>query len=451
MVKWMLPLLAVLTASQAAQSPGIVTGVVRSPNGQPATAVRVFAIAARAAGDPAIEPTVLEVFALTDASGRYRLEIPAGRYYIAAGSVDQPTYYPNTTIRTDGQPIGIVSGVVLEGIDFSSYVAPAPAARDFFSTSFVSPTPASVVTVPLSGLIRHGDGAPVRGIEVIAVPSPRNNSAVTPRNIPQAAVVRTQTDSSGRFRLSVLPGNYYLVSGSPSVFTIYPGTPDIANAKAVAVNAQGTDNLNFTAPGNSMSGRVLTADRLPAIGAVVDVRLEPAAGKPVNVSSVGDFLKAKASWQTLVESDGSFSVYGLPLGRYTVRASEDSGSVRSKEAVVEAQSLTNSIDISLPIALMAGTIALPDGRPVPDPSALGSVVISSTNPEDLTSALFNVSRAGTFGGILGPGEYRITLPSLPRDFTLIAITAAGRDLITDSFRMTESESVRIEVRVELSR
>ena len=272
---------------------------------------------------------------------------PAGRYYIAAAPSISPRIIRTRQFEGNGQPIGIASGVVLGGIDFSSYVPPAPAARNSFSTISVRPAPGSVVMVSLSGLIRHGDGTPVRGIEVIAVPS-RNNSAVTPRNIPRAAVVRTQTNSSGRYRLSVLPGNYYLVSGSPSVFTIYPGTPDIANAKAVAVNTQGIDDLNFTAPGNSVSGRVLTTERLPAIGAVVEVRLDPAGGKPVSVSSVGDFLQAKTSWQTLVESDGSFSVYGLPLGRYTVGASRDSGTVRSKEVVVEAQSVTNSIDITLP-------------------------------------------------------------------------------------------------------
>ena len=33
-------------------------------------------------------PTVLESLAQTDSTGHYRLDVPAGRYFIAAGSVD---------------------------------------------------------------------------------------------------------------------------------------------------------------------------------------------------------------------------------------------------------------------------------------------------------------------------------------------------------------------------
>ena len=41
---------------------------------------------------PRQQPETLSKASLTDASGRYRLEVTSGRYYIASGSVDRPTF-----------------------------------------------------------------------------------------------------------------------------------------------------------------------------------------------------------------------------------------------------------------------------------------------------------------------------------------------------------------------
>ena len=55
----------------------------------------------------------------TDSSGRYRLEnVPAGRYYIAAGRVDLPTYYPGTLDMAKGTAVSISSATPLSDIDF---------------------------------------------------------------------------------------------------------------------------------------------------------------------------------------------------------------------------------------------------------------------------------------------------------------------------------------------
>jgi len=100
---------------------GVAIGQVVSPTGTPATGVRVYAIPA---GDPkalANNPTVFESLALTDEKGYYRLDIPAGRYFIAAGSVDFPTYFPDTTDLTGAKPVLISVGSVVEGINFSRY------------------------------------------------------------------------------------------------------------------------------------------------------------------------------------------------------------------------------------------------------------------------------------------------------------------------------------------
>src|SRR5687768_6711100 len=75
---------------------GIVTGSVQIADGGSAAGVRV---AAMAVDDPA-GANLLSVTE-TDAGGRYRLaNIPAGRYYIVAGRLDNLNYFPGGTDRT---------------------------------------------------------------------------------------------------------------------------------------------------------------------------------------------------------------------------------------------------------------------------------------------------------------------------------------------------------------
>jgi len=67
---------------------GTITGVLKTSAGQPAVGVRGAAMAS---------------LVTTDAAGRYRLEnIPPGRYYITAGRVDFPTYFPGALDTSAG-------------------------------------------------------------------------------------------------------------------------------------------------------------------------------------------------------------------------------------------------------------------------------------------------------------------------------------------------------------
>ena len=81
---------------------GVVVGHLHSPDGTAAAGVRVMA--APVADSSQKNPSqVLEAITETDASGSYRLEnLPPGRYYIRAGLVELPTYFPGTTTPGDG-------------------------------------------------------------------------------------------------------------------------------------------------------------------------------------------------------------------------------------------------------------------------------------------------------------------------------------------------------------
>jgi len=100
----------------APQSVGTVSGTVRTANGAPASGVRVAAMRADAIGD-ALRAMVS--LTQTDSTGRYRLEdIPPGQYYIAAGRVDLPTYFPGTLDVIRGSVLTISSATPLSDIDF---------------------------------------------------------------------------------------------------------------------------------------------------------------------------------------------------------------------------------------------------------------------------------------------------------------------------------------------
>ena len=98
---------------------GTVSGVLRTTDGKPAPGVRVAAIPQTNSADEAPAGGTLSSIAETDEQGRYTLEnIPPGRYYITAGRLDLPTFYPGTQTMTAGEPVRIAAGATVPGIDF---------------------------------------------------------------------------------------------------------------------------------------------------------------------------------------------------------------------------------------------------------------------------------------------------------------------------------------------
>jgi hypothetical protein len=122
------------------------------------------------------ECTVFDALTQTDSSGRYRLAIPPGRYYIGAGSVNSPKYYPNTTNISSAKAIVVSADSTLEDINFSQYIAPALGILN-------GAPPLPLVTLPRfnrcalrSHPIRRWKSA--AGVPVLAVPSSVSRSVI---------------------------------------------------------------------------------------------------------------------------------------------------------------------------------------------------------------------------------------------------------------------------------
>src|SRR5688572_2529848 len=163
-------LFALLWTPAAVQNPGFVTGLVRSSAGAPAANVRVYAFSFKDVAEAANGVPALESQTTTDASGRYRLELPPGRYYIAAGSVSNPTYFPGTSDPAASRVITVATGEATANIDFASFVA-APLRPGLAS--------APVGTGVISGVVRYPDGTPAASIMVAASPISSRSSPGT--------------------------------------------------------------------------------------------------------------------------------------------------------------------------------------------------------------------------------------------------------------------------------
>src|SRR6185436_20219159 len=113
--------LFVAQVTAAPQGTGTVTGRLILADGSPAAGVRVSTMAAPDSGRPATEVPALSNLTETDNSGRFRLEnIKPGRYYIVAGLLDYPTYYPGTSVVGDARIVNVTAGSITSGIDFQA-------------------------------------------------------------------------------------------------------------------------------------------------------------------------------------------------------------------------------------------------------------------------------------------------------------------------------------------
>src|SRR6187455_451284 len=114
----------------APQAGGTVSGVLKNAEGRPAAHVRVSARTQQ----ESLASVALASLAETDEDGRYVIEnIPPGQYYIVAGSIDRPTYYPGTQEMAAAKLIQITAGARISGFDFA--VSDTSKRQDFMFVS----------------------------------------------------------------------------------------------------------------------------------------------------------------------------------------------------------------------------------------------------------------------------------------------------------------------------
>ena len=293
---------------------GTVTGRLLAMDGVPAQGVRVAALPAQV--DAATGAPALFGISQTDVNGRYRLEnIPPGRYYIFAGLIDFPSYYPNATTLDKAKELIVNSGVTLSGIDFSMS---RPAGLTI-AGHFAMPS-----TIPSSN-----------GWTVTLTPVLRNTAS-------SAAVTRIGLDGSFEF-LRLIPGEYRLSS-------------NLRGSAPVSVLVAETDIRNIVIPvidcnaGASVSGR-LVGSALPAVQ---------------SISLTGS--KVGCTPTTSVASDGSFSFKNVPEGLYQFRLSPVPPGWMATGVAVEKTDVID-LEVRLPVTVsINGHARVEDGSELEKPS-----------------------------------------------------------------------------------
>src|SRR6185295_16061792 len=100
---------------------GSITGRLLGRDGTPSAGVRVSAVPVEVAA-PAGSTTLMTI-TQTDSAGRYRLEnVPPGRYFISAGPLDLPSYFPGVSTQTGATVITVAALAEIAGIDFQMTV-----------------------------------------------------------------------------------------------------------------------------------------------------------------------------------------------------------------------------------------------------------------------------------------------------------------------------------------
>jgi TonB family protein len=329
---------------------------------------------------------------------RYRLEnVQAGRYYITAGFLDLPTYYPGVSAMSGATVVSVLSGTPVTGINFAV---------------------TNPLGVTVSGRVRRTTG--LGGIGGQAVALLGGNPAVQ----------QTTTLADGSFQFQrVLPGTYQLSSAAGRTnqpLSVVVADQDVKGLEIVVIPTV-TVTGNVVVEGNGTRPRV-------------QLQLSPFRGG----GQSGGFATQPDGTLRATFSEGDYRVSWSPLpAGYEIKSITSGG----------VDLLTNSLKVAAdtppsPLRVLLSV----DGNPWVKVSGrvtnLGSnrtLVLTGPNVDQIQ---LQVNPDGTFEiGQALPGTYQVrlnsaTLPSLPtRPISLIIPNQDATNLILALPLMKEVQGV----------
>lgn len=319
----------------------------------------------------------------------------------------------------------------------------------------------------IAGLVRDARGQPAPRAAVVLMQLVGNDRQFARMSdaANAGAVVRTEADSQGAYRLYGLPRGDYIVrattmSHAPDRAPIvsrsfYPASADAAGASVVSLQADqelsGIDIQLGPASLVNVSGSVVWPQmnwrpriRLLMFPAGLFARPEfERDGQAIVESPDGLF-----SNPVPVRSDGGFMIEGVPPGRYelwarstpeNVTATDDAGPAvwGRVEVAVGAQDLAGIVIAAAPPPVISGRVRADASTPPPDwrRGAGASVDLAPIEPPGVRSRALRVPARinpdGTFR-LTGatPGRYRLELTMPDPGWALSSARAGGVDLLS---------------------
>jgi hypothetical protein len=329
--------------------------------------VRVAAVALPGPEAGAGEGALLSL-TQTDSAGHFRLDnVLPGHYYIQAGLIDAPTYYPGVTTTSGATSVLISAGAAIDNLNFTM-------ARG-------------------SGGVRVSGRLPTTAGRPVLIRMMGGRGAVLSTTTPVKA------DGTFEF-FKVTPGSYTL-SAAPA--NLLPNLP-------IVVSDQDIDVGLPTGPGVRVSGVVGLGPHSPRLP----------GQKVVLVGS-----SAWAQLETSPSTDGTFSVANVPPGLYTLKTIP--GGVAPPATVVVADREITGITVA-GYAELTGKAMLQDGRKIP---ATSTALMIEAIPQKGASLATVIRTDGTFRFPLTEGQYHIALGKLPAGISVKSISYGSMDLLKD--------------------
>jgi hypothetical protein len=315
----------------------------------------------------------------------------------------------------------------------------------------------------VTGRILEADGTVAAGVLVGVAPAPTTG---VPGAAVAAAVVTTQTDAAGRYRLENIPfGRYIMLAGPADLPTYYPGLRVPYGAAVFVVAADSTfsaSDFTLARAGNAtVTGRVT-----PAPGRVA------AEFKAMRVAIISSGSPPQ-TLEAAVQADGSFQFSSVPPGPYITRvlagtANEVDRPYPTHGLFVGDQDV-NGVELEGPITVVGRVVVERGGKLPVSPAAmaaaanpadaltsvriqarhtaLGSAAATGPNAAPSTTAGFRSSGPALL--FLLPGEYRISLAGLPPAASAKSMIYGNIDLLKEPLKLDSLRSSEIMLTVSL--
>jgi hypothetical protein len=201
LIGWLIP---VPSATQGRA--GIIAGTIRNSDRTPAQKVRIAVLEPSSGTAPA--PALIVGVSESDDAGRYRLDrIPPGKYYVTAGRLNLPTYFPGTTDQAAARQVPVTADATSSDVDF--IVAPE--------------------SLCVEGLLRTSR-VRIPGRFVIDK-RPANAQMLQPGNVEalrrcDGLRVTAESEATGAFELTLEGGEYRISATAPRGYTVKAMTFD---------------------------------------------------------------------------------------------------------------------------------------------------------------------------------------------------------------------------------
>jgi hypothetical protein len=427
---------------------GVIAGTVRDDGGDPVVGVTVRALNRRLVGFRA--GLFLRGSAVTDDRGQFRIaDLPPGEYLmcvcvrdalpidkallnrmgqdgIPASSVARrldgavltfpPTFHPGTTRVSDAISITVSDADDRRGIDITMQ----PAAAWRVSGRLVGGGSNASTTHTLT-LVVAGDDPAAIGISELSA------ARMTPE---------------GAFEFAAVPPGTYTLEAYPT-----DGKKGLGASVPVTVgDSDVTDVMVPLGTGATVRGRVEfsgsaarpTADTLQRAG----VTLVPIVLTPAILIRIGS--SGSVGHRGILSSDGSFTIEGVPPGRYLVDAGQFGGTWQTVEAIstADGRSLQPVLDV-VPTGVEALVVTMSD---------LATATLEVTLPlakyelsNELRVSIFPVDRTFWSETYLAPGRFTLSFantngivnfPAVPPGDYYVVETPRGEGLMSPE-RMAE--------------